>query len=306
MAPRATFSEMITAAGVSRGDRETAAAARRRAGTQTAPRVIQIAARDPEEIALAARHAADVGRGLDRHQHGLSLQAGHRRPRRLRADARSRPGQPADRRGRERGRRSRERQNAARLGSTPRATRRNWRAARRPRARSSSPCTAARASSFITARADWAAIAAVKDAVRIPVVANGDCDSPHAAREMLRLSGADAVMVGRAAHRPPLARRRHRPLSRRPGGFARRRPARSAARWRCEHFEGLIAAMGAGAGLRHARKHLAAYVDHAGVAKADEEGAALRRALVVSDESARGAPADRTPVLQSAEREDAA
>ncbi len=96
----ATFSEMITAAGVSRGDRETRlrlAGARER---QTAPRVVQIAARDPEGIALAARHAADIGRGVDRHQHGLSVQKGHRRACRLRLDARSGPGQPTDRRDR--------------------------------------------------------------------------------------------------------------------------------------------------------------------------------------------------------------
>ena len=57
----ATFSEMITAAGVSRGDRETRLRLAGAREPQTAPRVVQIAARDPEGIALAARHAADTG-----------------------------------------------------------------------------------------------------------------------------------------------------------------------------------------------------------------------------------------------------
>ena len=135
---------------------------------------------------------------------------------------------------------------------------------------------------FYNGSADWAAIKAVKDAVRIPVVANGDCDSPHAAREMLRLSNADAVMVGRAAigrpwlvgdiaHYLDAGRPRPPPSREERGALA------------LEHLESLIAAMGQGPGLRHARKHLAAYADHAGVGRREEERAP-RRALVVSDE----------------------
>ena len=51
--------------------------------------------------------------------------------------------------------------------------------------------------------ADWTAIAAVTDAVRIPVVANGDVDSIEAARRCLERSGADGVMVGRGAYGRP-------------------------------------------------------------------------------------------------------
>jgi tRNA-dihydrouridine synthase B len=43
----------------------------------------------------------------------------------------------------------------------------------------------------------------VKAAVRVPVVANGDIDSPEKAREVLAVTGADAVMVGRAAQGRP-------------------------------------------------------------------------------------------------------
>ena len=52
-------------------------------------------------------------------------------------------------------------------------------------------------------QAEYETIAAVKAAVAIPVVANGDIDSPGKAHEVLRLTGADAVMIGRAAQGRP-------------------------------------------------------------------------------------------------------
>lgn len=133
---------------------------------------------------------------------------------------------------------------------------------------------------FYKGEADWRAIAEVKQAVRIPVVANGDCASPEDAAQMLRLSGADAVMVGRAALGRPwlvgdiayfLATGRRRAA---PSATARLEAA-------LEHLEGLLISMGAHAGLRHARKHLAAYAEHA---PDDDAGrtAELRRALVAS------------------------
>lgn len=133
---------------------------------------------------------------------------------------------------------------------------------------------------FYEGRADWRAIATVSRAVRIPVVANGDCASPEDAAEMLRLSGADAVMVGRAALGRPwlvgdiayfLATGRRRAA---PNATARLEAA-------LEHLEGLLISMGANAGLRHARKHLAAYAGHAPDGGAGKK-AELRRALVAS------------------------
>jgi len=51
--------------------------------------------------------------------------------------------------------------------------------------------------------AEYDTIAAVKAAVRVPVVANGDITSPEKARDVLAATGADAVMVGRAAQGRP-------------------------------------------------------------------------------------------------------
>jgi len=51
--------------------------------------------------------------------------------------------------------------------------------------------------------AEYDTIAAIKSRLFIPVVANGDIDSPQKAREVLRRTGADALMIGRAAQGRP-------------------------------------------------------------------------------------------------------
>ena len=56
---------------------------------------------------------------------------------------------------------------------------------------------------FYTGRADWKAIRAVRDAIRIPLVANGDGETAADAREMMEASGADAVMFGRSTYGRP-------------------------------------------------------------------------------------------------------
>ncbi len=56
---------------------------------------------------------------------------------------------------------------------------------------------------YYSGRADWDIIAAVKDAVKIPVIGNGDVTDAAAAKEMLRQTGCDGVMIGRAAQGNP-------------------------------------------------------------------------------------------------------
>lgn len=56
---------------------------------------------------------------------------------------------------------------------------------------------------YYSGRADWEIIARVKDAVRIPVIGNGDIDSSHSALNMINQTGCDGVMIGRAAQGNP-------------------------------------------------------------------------------------------------------
>ncbi len=56
---------------------------------------------------------------------------------------------------------------------------------------------------FYTGKADWKAIRAVREQIKIPLIANGDGDSVDDARTMMKLSGADGVMIGRGAYGRP-------------------------------------------------------------------------------------------------------
>ena len=130
---------------------------------------------------------------------------------------------------------------------------------------------------FYKGAADWSAIAAVKRAVRVPVVANGDCATLDDARAMRRASGADAVMVGRAAlGRPWLVGQIARGLD---GASLAAPPVHERRTAALDHLDGLLTALGAGSGLRHARKHLAAYAD----ARGSVVPPGLRRLLVTTD-----------------------
>lgn len=56
---------------------------------------------------------------------------------------------------------------------------------------------------YYSGKADWDIISKVKEAVSIPVIGNGDVDSPQAAKELLEQTGCDGVMIGRAAQGNP-------------------------------------------------------------------------------------------------------
>lgn len=115
---------------------------------------------------------------------------------------------------------------------------------------------------FYKGRADWAAIAAVKAAVRIPVVANGDITNTARAREALAASGADGVMIGRGIQGAPwllsqiAAGLEGRPEPKAPTGAALVEIA-------CKHYEETLVFYGADLGARVVRKHLGWYMDNA-------------------------------------------
>jgi tRNA-dihydrouridine synthase B len=104
---------------------------------------------------------------------------------------------------------------------------------------------------------DYATIAAVRRAVSIPVIANGDIDSPARARLVLDQTGADAVMIGRAARgRPWIFREIRAMLAGTP------LPALAAAEVRdiiTTHLAALYSFYGEAIGVRVARKHLGWY-----------------------------------------------
>jgi nifR3 family TIM-barrel protein len=114
---------------------------------------------------------------------------------------------------------------------------------------------------FYKGVADWAAIRPVAESVPITVIANGDVASFSDARRCLETSGTAAVMVGRAAvGRPWLVGQIAAALENR--AVNEPTPHHKAA-VAVEHYEGLLALYGRAVGLRHARKHLAAYAEEA-------------------------------------------
>jgi tRNA-dihydrouridine synthase B len=108
-------------------------------------------------------------------------------------------------------------------------------------------------------QAEYDTVTAVKDAVRIPVVANGDIDSPEKARDVLARTGADAVMIGRAAQGRPW-------IFREVGHFLatgeRLAPPLVAEvkRLLLAHLEDHYGLYGEYTGVRSARKHIGWYV----------------------------------------------
>ena len=103
--------------------------------------------------------------------------------------------------------------------------------------------------------AEYATVAAVKAALSIPVVANGDIDSPEKARSVLRATGCDAVMIGRAAQGRPWIFREIEHFLR--TGETLDPPATLEVKnWLLDHLTDHYSLYGEAAGVRSARKHI--------------------------------------------------
>ncbi len=115
---------------------------------------------------------------------------------------------------------------------------------------------------FFNGNADWHLIARVKEAVSIPVIANGDVAKLDDIRRVLAASKADGIMIGRGAYgRPWLPGRCNTFLTtgKDPGD-----PSLTTQRdLALEHYDAMLSHYGRGLGMRNARKHLGWYVEQA-------------------------------------------
>jgi len=120
--------------------------------------------------------------------------------------------------------------------------------------------------------AEYDTIAAIKAAVRIPVIANGDVDTPSKARAVLAHTGADAIMIGRAAQgRPWIFREIEHFLV--TGQTLPEPDATEVRDLLLEHVRNLHAFYGEYLGVRVARKHIAWY------SKGHRHGAVFRQRI---------------------------
>lgn len=127
-----------------------------------------------------------------------------------------------------------------------------------------------------TGEAEYDTIREAKRILSIPVIANGDIDSPQKAKQVLAYTGADAIMIGRAAQgRPWIFNEIHHYLQ--TGHLA---PARSP-QWICsillEHLEELYRHYGTQHGVQIARKHIGWY------SRSQPDSAEFRKAVFLTE-----------------------
>ena len=136
---------------------------------------------------------------------------------------------------------------------------------------------------FYEGRADWPAIAAVRAAVTISLVANGDVASPADAARILQQSGADAVMVGRASYGAPW---KAGMIAACAAGHEASPPASGSellADYVAEHYYDMLSFYGVESGVRQARKHLGWYLDRHAQSVSPELRQRILRSLVPAD-----------------------
>lgn len=108
---------------------------------------------------------------------------------------------------------------------------------------------------FYKGKANWSAIAAVKKAISIPLIANGDGQNVDDIEKMLKLSNADGVMIGRGAYgRPWVIGELAAQLEY--GKSAQRVSVAKQLSLSIEHYEMMMSFYGGIVGIRNARKHL--------------------------------------------------
>lgn len=134
---------------------------------------------------------------------------------------------------------------------------------------------------------EYDTIAAVKQAVNVPIIANGDIDSPEKAQRVLRLTNADAIMIGRAAQGQPWLFKQVADFLEN-GSYCDIPSADIRAQTIVEHISRIHQFYGEGLGIRLARKHIKWYLQHWHIEIAAElksqlcttEDASLQRALL--------------------------